>query len=122
MTFTQGLWNDLEGSGIFASLVIPGAIDTEIWDKLNEPAAFNGKKAPPEDVAEAIVEAVIRKRHEIIIPRRKLDLFMARLLRFVSPAILRFVMRRMDPVPLAVIERARERSRRGIQLGDPEDG
>ncbi len=45
--FTEGLWSDLEGSGIHAALVIPGAIDTEIWDKLDEPAAFKGKKTPP---------------------------------------------------------------------------
>ena len=48
--FTQGLWNDLEGSNLHAALVIPGAIDTEIWDKEDEPVAYRGRKAPPQVV------------------------------------------------------------------------
>lgn len=117
--FTQGLWNDLEGSNIHAALIVPGAIDTEIWDKEDEPVAFDGKKAPPELVTRAIFEAIEKRRHEIVVPRRKLDLMAARLLRFALPGLLRFGMRRMDPVPEAVLERARKRAGKGEKLGAP---
>jgi short-subunit dehydrogenase len=118
-SFTEGLWNDLAGSNIHAAIVNPGPIDTEIWDKEDEPVAFDGKKAPPELVTRAIFEAIEKRRHEIIVPRRKLDLMAARFLRFAMPGLLRFGMRRMDPVPETVLERARERARRGEKLGDP---
>ena len=80
--FTQGLWNDLEGSNLHAALVIPGAIDTEIWEKQDEPAgAYRGRKAPPQVVTDAIFEAIEKRRHEITAPRRRLDLNTARVLR-----------------------------------------
>jgi len=120
--FTEGLWNDLEGSGIHAALVIPGAIDTEIWDKGDEPVAFDGAKAPAEVVTEAIFDAIRRRRREITVPRRKPDLILARFLRAYFPALLRFGMRRMDPVPKDVIERARARAVRGLSLGDIDEG
>jgi len=119
--FTEGLWNELEGSKIHAALVIPGAIDTEIWDKLDEAPAFQGRKAPPEVVTDAIFEAIEKRRREITVPKRKLDLMAARLLRFVAPGLLRLGMRRMDPVPAEVIERARGSARRGERLGGPAD-
>jgi short-subunit dehydrogenase len=120
--FTEGLWNDLEGSNVHAALVVPGAIDTEIWEKQEEPAAYRGRRAPPERVADAIFEAIERRRHEIRVPKRKLDLFAARWLRFAAPGILRLGMRRMDPVPPEVVERARERARSGRRLGDLSEG
>ncbi len=115
--FTQGLWNDLEGSNLHAALVIPGAIDTEIWDKEDEPVAYRGRKASPQVVTDAIFEAIEERRHEITAPKRRLDLNTARVLRRFWPAILRAGMRRMDPVPAEVVERARERARQGWRLG-----
>jgi short-subunit dehydrogenase len=119
--FTEGLWNDLESSNIHAALVIPGAIDTEIWEKEDEPVAFHGAKAPPQLVTAAIFEAIEKRRHEITVPERKPDLMTARFLRFAFPALLRLGMRRMDPVAPEVIERARARARRGKRLGDLAD-
>ncbi len=116
--FTRGLWNDLEGANVHAALVIPGAIDTEIWDKEDEPVAFKGRKAPPEIVTAAIFEAIEKQRHEITVPRRRLDLNAARVLRRLWPSLLRKVMRRMDPVPPDILERARERARKGRRIGD----
>jgi short-subunit dehydrogenase len=108
--FTEGLWNDLEGSGIHACLVVPGAIDTEIWEKLEEPSAYRGPRVPPERVADAIVGAVVHRRHQVTVPR-KLEIGLARLLHLAAPSLLRRGMRRMDPVPPAVVAQARERSR-----------
>jgi len=120
--FTAGLWSDLEGSNIHAALVVPGAIDTEIWGKQEEPAAYTGAKAPPERVTAAIFEAIERRVREITVPRWKPDLLTARLLRFAAPALLQRGLRRMDPVPAEVVERARERARRGERLGAADDG
>ena len=115
--FTQGLWNDLEGSNLHAALVIPGAIDTEIWEKGDEPLTYQGRRAPPQVVVDAIFEAIERRRHEITAPRRRLDLNAARALRRLWPSMLRAGLRRMDPVPSEVVERARERARQGWRLG-----
>ncbi len=112
-SFTEGLAGDLEGSNIHASLVIPGAIDTEIWEKTDEPVAFRGRKAPPEIVADAVLEAIVKRRREITVPRRKPELVIARLLRFAFPSLLWAGLRRFDPVPRDVIERARDRARAG---------
>jgi short-subunit dehydrogenase len=121
--FTEGLWNDLHGSNVHAVLVVPGAIDTEIWGKQEEPAgAYRGERTPPESVTDAIFEAIEKRHFEMQVPRRRLDLWTARWLRFVAPALLRLGLRRMDPVPPEVVERARERARRGKRLGDLSEG
>ena len=108
--FTWGLAADLEGSGIHAALVVPGAIDTEIWQKLDIPPAYRGAKAPPEVVTAAIFEAIEKRRFQITAPRRRPELFVARLLRFAWPGLLRRGLRRMDPVPPEVVEAARRRA------------
>jgi short-subunit dehydrogenase len=116
--FTEGLWSDLDGSGIQVGLVVPGAIDTEIWSKEDEPHAYRGPKEPPEIVARAILEMVETGRREIVVPRLQPQLVAARWLRLLAPGLLLRGMRRMEPVPSEVIERARERARRGLRLGD----
>ncbi len=97
--FTEGLWHDLAGSGVHAAIVRPGPIDTEIWEKTDEPTAYAGRKHPAEDVASAIIEAAERRHHEVTIPRRDPGLLTARWLRFLAPGVLRAGMRRMDPNP-----------------------
>ena len=116
--FTEGLWNELHGSNIHVALVHPGPIDTEIWDKGEHPDGYQGRKFPPELVADAILDAIERPRHEVTVPRRNLQLVAARLLRLVAPGLLRAGVRRMDPVPPEALAAARERARRGGRLGD----
>jgi short-subunit dehydrogenase len=111
--FTEGLWHDLDGSGIHAGLVIPGPIDTEIWSKLEEPPAYRGRKYPPERVSDAILEVVEKRRFEITVPRRNPPLVAASLLRRLWPSLLRRGMRRMDPVPPELIDAARKRADAG---------
>ena len=119
--FTEGLWLDLQGSGVHALLVIPGAIDTEIWDKLEEPPAFKGKKIPASDVADAILVALEKGRRQITVPKRNAGLLTASFLRFALPGVLRLGMERMDPVAREVVERARKRARSGRRLGDADE-
>jgi short-subunit dehydrogenase len=118
--FTAGLWNDLHGANIHVGLVRPGAIDTDIWNKLQEPAAFRGHKAPPSVVTNAILEVLENEVRELTVPRRNPGLTSARMLRRLAPGLLLEGMRRFDPVPTDVLEAARERARRGRRLGDLE--
>ena len=110
--FSEGLWSDLAGSNVHVALVIPGAIDTEIWEKLDEPPAFRGRRHPPSVVTDAILEAVEKRRHAITVPRRSPQLVAARWLRLLCPSLLRAGLRRLDPVPPDVFERARARAER----------
>ena len=120
-SFSEGLWNDLAGSNIHVALINPGAIDTEIWYKEDEPVAFKGKKYPPAIVVDAIFEAIEKRRYEMTIPKRHPALVTARLLRLLFPSLLRFGMARHDPVASEVIEKARTRAIKGKRLGDLEE-
>ena len=111
-SFTEGLWIDLAGSNIHAAIVNPGPIDTEIWDKEEEPAAYDGPKYPPQIVVDAIFDVIEKRRREVTAPRWNLSLIAARVLRLLAPAVLQAGMARMEPVPPEVIERAREKARR----------
>jgi short-subunit dehydrogenase len=121
-SFSEGLWNDLAGSNIHVAIVNPGPIDTEIWDKEDEPIAYHGKKYPPEIVTEAIFEAIEKRRYEITVPKRNPMLVTARALRLFFPGLLRFGMAKSDPVPAEIVERARARAAKGKRLGDLSDG
>ncbi len=109
--FAAGLWNDLAGSNIHVALVVPGAIDTEIWEKDETPSAYKGRRHPVRIVTAAIMEAIERRRHEIIVPKRSPQLVTARLLRFFAPSLLRAGMAWTEPVPAEVVGGARARAR-----------
>jgi hypothetical protein len=50
---------DLDRSGVAVKLILPGAIDTEIWDQPdNDAPLYDGPKEPPEGIAEGH-----RRRH-----------------------------------------------------------
>jgi hypothetical protein len=68
-------------------------------------------------VADAILEAIERRRYEVTVPRRSPPLVTARLLRALAPRWLRAGVRRMDPVPPAALAAALECARRGGRLG-----
>ena len=110
--FTEGLWNDLAGSNIHAAIVNPGPIDTEIWGKTDEPAAYDGPKHPPKIVVDAIFEVIEKKRHELTVPKRSAPLISARIVKAIAPSLLRAGMARMEPVPESLVENARARARR----------
>jgi short-subunit dehydrogenase len=116
--FSEGLWNDLAGSNIHVALVNPGPIDTEIWEKEDEPPAYKGPKYPPSIVVDAIFEVIEKRRYEVTIPRRHPMLITARFLRLFLPSVLRFGMGKTEPVPPDLLTRARERAAQGKRLGD----
>jgi len=109
--FSEGLRNELVEAGIHVALVHPGPIDTEIWERGEQPAGYRGPKHPPEIVARAILDAIETRRDEVYAPRFSPSLLTARLLRAVAPRLLYRGVRRMDPIPREIIEAARERAR-----------
>lgn len=115
--FTRGLWNDLAGSGIHCALVIPGPIDTEIWDKFEDEHAYSGTKYPAQLVADEILSAIRERRFEVTVPRRNPQLVTARLLATLIPAIIRKGVARMNPVSPQHVCDAIARARAGLPMG-----
>jgi short-subunit dehydrogenase len=64
---TGSLWLENRDRGVDFSCVMPTAVNTELGAGLGESRA--GKKVEPEDVAEAIVEALETGRVEVFVPR-----------------------------------------------------
>jgi len=68
--FSEVLEADLSGTGVHVHVVYPGPIATEIWDKVEEPAAFHGKFFPPQIVADAVRSCIEHGHFERWAPRR----------------------------------------------------
>ncbi|MGD0882180.1 MAG: SDR family oxidoreductase [Acidimicrobiales bacterium] len=67
--WSESLAADLVGTGVDVRLVLPGAIDTEIWDQPdNDPPDYAGPLAPPEEVAAGIVACLTSPRFEHYVP------------------------------------------------------
>lgn len=116
--FSEGLWNDLAGSNIHVAIVNPGPIDTEIWEKEDEPPAYDGPKYPPSIVVDAIFDVIDKRRFEVTIPRRNPMLVTARFLRLFLPGVLRFGMGKTEPIPPELLTAARQRAAQGKRLGE----
>jgi len=67
--WSESLAADLVGTGVAVRLVLPGPIDTEIWDQPgNDPADYTGPLVPAEEGAAGIVDCVGSKRFEHYLP------------------------------------------------------
>jgi NAD(P)-dependent dehydrogenase (short-subunit alcohol dehydrogenase family) len=66
--WTHAMAADLVTSGVRFHVVHPGPIETDIWDKLGEPAAYRGRFYPPERVAAAVRACVDNGRLEAWVP------------------------------------------------------
>jgi short-subunit dehydrogenase len=104
---TEGLWLDLAGSNVHVAVINVGPIDTEIWEKTDEPTAYRGRKYPPSVISRAVFRAIERRRHELWVPR---TLWLVWLFRVLFPGLYRFGAGRWDPVPPEVIGAARDRA------------
>lgn len=67
--FSESLAIELWNTGVDVRLVIPGPIDTDIWDRPdNDAAAYDGPLEPPEDVAVGIIAAIEGDTFEHYLP------------------------------------------------------
>ncbi len=70
--WSESMAVDLFGTGVSVKLILPGAFDTEIWDRPgNDAAPYSGPLAPPEEGAVGIVEAITSDRFEHYVPDMK---------------------------------------------------
>jgi short-subunit dehydrogenase len=70
--FAESASVDLAGSGVEVRLMLPGPIDTEMWQCAGQdPAAYEGDRFAPELVADAIVDALSSTLVEHYVPDLK---------------------------------------------------
>ena len=70
--WSEAMAIDLDGTGVSIKLVLPGAIDTKIWDQPdNDAPLYDGPKVPPEDIAGGIADAIDSERFEHYLPDMK---------------------------------------------------
>jgi short-subunit dehydrogenase len=70
--FSEVMAADLAGTGVTVRLVLPGAIDTEIWDQPdNDPAFYSGPLTPAGEVAVGIADAIDSPHFEHYLPDLK---------------------------------------------------
>jgi short-subunit dehydrogenase len=67
--WSEGMAIDLHGTGVEVKLVLPGPIETEIWDLPdNDPALYNGPFVPAAECAASIVDVMESDRFECFAP------------------------------------------------------
>jgi short-subunit dehydrogenase len=70
--FSESMHVDLFDTPVDVRLILPGAIDTEIWDRPdNEDPIYDGPKEPPQAVADGIVAAIEGDQFEHYLPDMK---------------------------------------------------
>jgi len=70
IAFSESLRYELRGTGVGVTLVAPGVIATEFFDRRGSPYARAWPRPiPPARVAEAIADAIEHDRDEVFVPR-----------------------------------------------------
>jgi short-subunit dehydrogenase len=98
--FGEGLWHDLDGTGVGVTIVYPGEIATSLHDHQREklPTWRQGQEADVDECAAAIVAGVERDARNVYFPRE------VRLLRAVhglSPRLADLALRRLRGISAA---------------------
>ncbi len=70
--WSESIAVDLDRSGVSVKLILPGAIDTEIWDQPdNDAPLYDGPKESPDEIAAAMIDAIESDRFEHYLPDMK---------------------------------------------------
>ena len=64
--FCESVKGELEDSGVNLTIVMPGVVETALGEGVRSPIGI--RLVQPEDVAEAIVEALEKPRYEVYVP------------------------------------------------------
>jgi short-subunit dehydrogenase len=70
-SFAEGLWHDLDGTGVGVTIVYPGEIGTDLHAHQHERLPEwrrGGHEADPDELAEAIVEGIEKDRRGVYFP------------------------------------------------------
>ena len=116
---------ELRGSGIEVSCVMPAVVNTELGSGLPETRAI--KVLQPEDVADAIVDALERPKFDVFVPRESVGIykFMTLLPRGARESLGRMlkadkVLAEADPNARAIYEDRAAHSEPGLEPGGDE--
>lgn len=94
VAFSESLRQELAGTGVGVSLVSPGVVATNFFERRGTPYRRRWPRPiPPERVADAIVEAIRRERAEVFVPRW---LTVPARLRGAAPGLYRTLSRRLS--------------------------
>lgn len=91
---SEAMYFDLHRRGVHTILLNPGPIETEIWSKIESPAAYHGKMYPASLVSDAIFECIEKKKHERTVPRL---MGMVAVVKALLPGVIRRGTDRFDP-------------------------
>jgi short-subunit dehydrogenase len=90
--WSEGIAADMAGTGVTVKLILPGTIDTELWDQPdNDPPLYQGDLVPAAETAAGIADAIDDEHFEHFLPDMKavveakvadIDKFMAGMVTF----------------------------------------
>jgi short-subunit dehydrogenase len=70
--WSEGIAADMAGTGVKVRLILPGTIDTELWDQPdNDPPLYRGDLVPAEETAAGIADAIDDDHFEHFLPDMK---------------------------------------------------
>jgi short-subunit dehydrogenase len=68
--WSHALAVDLAGTGVHVGVLSPGPIDTPIWEMDETPSSYDGRKYPPQVVADGVAKMIERELVQLTVPRR----------------------------------------------------
>jgi len=93
--FAEGLWHDLDGSGVGVTVVYPGEIETSLHDHQREKLPTwrrGGHEADVDDCAAAIVDGVEKDKRGVYFPR---EVRLLQTVHGISPRLADLFLRRL---------------------------